>query len=350
MANCNDLFQSFNSEIKLSDENLNILRSVRDGLRERMETRYYELSSDDIGKHRIEFQSQGSFVMDTIITPKDDDFDLDDGVYFIGNLSRENRQEPDEFHRWVLHAVGENENYAEVKDKDPCVRIRYKKEGFHIDLPIYYADNMMSPDLAHKTDGWTISNPIEFIAWFENKTESGFKESFLYERIKMYDEYIKWSDDIRKKDAQLRRIVRYLKAWGDNLRGEMPPGIIITILTVENYSENERDDLSLRDTLLKIREYLNNNGFKCPRPTTPKNEDLFNNYSATRKSYFKDAIDSFILSANQAIASINQREACLKWKKHLGDRFPCHLATEDIEGAKAYSTSAILRDNATSAE
>jgi len=194
-----------------------------------------------------------------------------------------------------------------------------------------------------------VSNPVEFIAWFEEKVDSGFQKAFLYEREVMYEQYRRWSDDIRKTDAQLRRIVRYLKGWGDNLRGEMPPGIILTILAAKNYKANKRDDSALRDTLVSIKKYLDNNGFKCPRPTIPNGEDLFKNYSTARKDYFKKTLENFVTSANQAINNENQREACIKWQKHLGERFPCHLAKNEIDGAKIYGASAVIGDTAKTA-
>ncbi|MVT42860.1 hypothetical protein GO495_19855 [Chitinophaga oryziterrae] len=297
---------------------------------------------------QLEFHSQGSFVMDTIITPKDDDFDLDDGVYFVGSLSPNQRPPVSKFHEAVVLAVGHDEDYAKVTDKDTCVRVAYEKEKFHIDLPIYYANSIYNPNLAHLPDEWVLSNPIEFIDWFEKKVMSGFKSAYLVEN-RLYTEYQQWLSDIRKKDAQLRRMVRYLKAWGDELRGDMPPGIVMTILAAENYFPHEQDDVSLKHTLENIEKFLKANGCSCPRPTTPKGEDLFASYSNTRKEYFMDRLATFVNSAKQAIASDNQKEACLKWQKHLGSRFPCSLASDKIEGATTYSRSAIIGDSANSA-
>ena len=70
----------------------------------------------------------------------------------------------------------------------------------------------------------------------------------------------------------------------------------------------------------------------------------------TEKDYFKDALESFIISSNQALNNPNPKESCLKWKKHLGDRFPCHLAKDEIEGAKTYGAAPIKNDNSRSAQ
>jgi hypothetical protein len=349
MADCNNLFEHFNQAIRLSEDKRTVLLEVRDSLRLKMKDRFGQLKkSENLENERLDFHTQGSFVMDTIIVPTDDDFDLDDGVYFLGYRSRDERPEIEDIHDAVMNAVGSDENYAKVTDKDTCVRVSYTKEKFHIDLPIYYADNLESPDLAHKKDGWILSNPIEFIAWFEEKAKSGFQKSFILE-TRMYDDYKRWLSDIRKTDAQLRRIVRYLKVWADQLKSEMPPGIVMTILAAENHHVSERDDESLKYTLESIKRYLERNGFKCPRPTTPVGEDLFDEYAKGKKDYFIDRLDTFIKSANQALATQNQKEACLKWQKHLGPKFPCSMATDNNPQGNQYAKPAILGDTARSA-
>jgi hypothetical protein len=323
MANCNTNFKNYNNAIKLSDEKRDVLLKVRTTLRDRMNNTYQLFEAKERANHLLEFQSQGSFVMDTIITPEQEDFDLDDGVYFIGDLDEKKRPETKVFHELIIKAIDKDNEYEEIIDKVTCVRVQYKK-GFHIDLPIYYACNMEHPELAHKKQGWVVSNPVEFIAWFEEKANSSFQKSFLYEN-KLYSvQYEKWLTDVRKKDCQLRRIVRYLKAWADLKRKEMPCGIEMTILTANNFAENEREDIALRDTLINIKNYLANNGFKCPRPTVPVGQDLFENKTLAEKEYFLNALNALISSANKAIASNSEYESCEEWKKHFGKRFKCN--------------------------
>lgn len=331
MANCNGLFGQFNKEIKLDSDRRVVLREKRNDLRKRVQNGFDVVKNLEKLNHELEFQSQGSYVMDTIINPCDeeDQYDLDDGIYFIGNLLRPNRPQPQTFHNWIIKSIesGESDNeITEIKDKNTCVRVIYKGRNgdlnYHIDLPIYYASNVETPDLADKKEWWHLSNPVEFIIWFENKVNSGFKKEYILESKLYSDEYDKWLNDVRKKDHQLRRVVRYMKAWGDFKKGDMPPGIVMTILAGLNYNENERDDVCLKNTLENIRDYLIGNGFKCIRPTTPSGEDLFKDYSETKKEYFKNALNSFIQSANDALCSKNQKEASDKWKIHLGDRFP----------------------------
>lgn len=327
MANCHQLFQHYNNAIKLTDAKRATLLQVRDSLRKRMQTNYLLIPIADRKQIEMYFQSQGSFVMDTIIKPDKDDFDLDDGVYFQGSLSENERPKPQIFHDWVIRAVDKDNEYEQIKDKPTCVRVQYKL-GFHIDIPIYYASNFDSPDLAETNKGWLLSNPVEFIAWFEEKTKSGFEKAFLYESLKYAEPFEKWLSDMRKKDCQLRRLVRYMKAWADLKKSEMPCGIVMTILVANNFAVDSSDDIALRDTLVNIKNYLLSNGFQCPRPTSPLGEDLFTSTSQKDKDYFMNALNSLILSANNAANATNEKDACKEWEKHFGSRFPCHLAKE----------------------
>lgn len=369
MADCNNLFQDFNKAIKLDEDNRVNLRAKRNSLRDKINEGFAEIKKQRTVlealnvtvNEEIYFQSQGSYVMDTIIKPQriDDDYDLDDGVYFTGSRSQMHRPKPKDFHTFIIESIKQGKTgsrYEQIVDKETCVRVKYKGAGgefnYHIDIPIYYVMNASQPELADTVKSWYISNPIEFILWFENIVKSGFKTEFFTQRDRFKSEYENWLNDRRKKDHQLRRIVRYLKAWGDNLKGEMPPGVVMTILAGSNvnYIEDGRDDVCLKNTLVNIRNWLSLNGFKCPRPTTPVNEDLFKGYSDARKQYFKNALDVFILSADQALKSPNQKEACLKWQKHLGTRFNCALAKDEVEGAKTYIVPAAIKsDNARSA-
>lgn len=323
MANLHHVFSEYNKIIRLSESKRNELILIRDNLRKRIKDRHNEYASKINIQNELRFQSQGSFVMDTIISPVHDDYDLDDGVYFIGNLSKEKRPEPTEFHKMIIEAIGSNyDDVEKVIDRNTCVRVLYKS-GFHIDLPIYYTGNMECPDLADKVKGWILSNPVEFIAWFEEKARSGFEKGFLYEAA-LFDKYQKWLTDIRKNDVQLRRIVRYFKIWGDLRREEMPCGLIMSILAANNFYEHDRDDIALKETLVLIHASLRKS-FRCVRPTTPVGEDLFASYK--NKDAFMNYLGQFIENAKQAILETDPQKACKHWQKSLGDRFPCSFVT-----------------------
>jgi hypothetical protein len=235
--------------------------------------------------------------MNTIITPEDGDYDIDDGIYML--MEQEPEVVVSILHRWVAEAA-ENHTEQKPKDKDPCVRVLFK-DGYHVDLVIYYKKEFEHPHLAHKRDGWIVSDPKEFMDWFNDQTDT---------------------------NGQLKRIIRYFKAWRDQLQGDMPSGLILTILATNNIVYNDRDDIALLETMKKMRNILTSSttSFVCYRPTFP-NEDLFAGYSETRRDYFLDRLDSFICSGEQAIKEDNQDIACKKWGKHFGERF-CLPETE----------------------
>lgn len=331
MANCNLLLSEYNNIIRLSDERRQQLLEVRNNLRIRLR-RGYSIVSEELGlKNEIIHQSQGSFVMDTIISPIRGDYDIDDGLYFIGNLDRKNRPSPSDLHKLVKYALDRGHDDIErVIDKSTCIRVQYKS-GFHVDIPIYYADNVDCPELADVNRGWILSHPIEFIEWFEQKVQSGFRKAFITES-RLFDEFVQWTSDIRKNDHQLRRIVRFLKAWGDLRREEMPCGLIMTILAANNYYPHQRDDISLKETLINIQAALRND-FRCERPTIPKGENLFEGYK--NEEAFMKYLGYFIDNAKKALEEPNQKLACKHWQTSLGDRFPCNSAKDEIMGNAA---------------
>jgi hypothetical protein len=122
----------------------------------------------------------------------------------------------------------------------------------------------------------------------------------------------------------LRRIVRYLKSWGDLRREEMPCGLVMTILAANHYYPHDRDDISLMETLVKIHSDLSKN-FRCERPTTPQGEDLLADYK--NKEAFLKYLRYFIDNAKTALSESDMKKACGYWQERLGQRFPCHLVS-----------------------
>lgn len=310
MANCHSLFKDFNDTVKLGSSYKSELRTSRNDLRTKVRAKFSEQG------YEVKFHEQGSFAMGTIIQPKDGNYDIDDGVYLL------QESEPGTpiatLHAGVVEAA-EDHTSIQPSDRNPCVRVHFK-EGHHVDLVIYYKTEYDHPRLAHKRDGWIVSDPKEFMDWFKERA---------------------------RNRAQLRRLVRYFKAWADNLSGVMPRGLMLTILAVNHYHADARDDVAFLETMRLMRDALKFS-FTCMRPTTPY-EDLFANYAETNKQYLLDRLDSFITSGDQAVEEPNQKEACKKWQRHFGDRFSCSNAQEQLDAAKAFDTAAFIRTDGMSA-
>lgn len=308
MANSHNSFLGFNSAIELKDYRKDSLRTSRNALRDKIRKYFREKDNGFSPK----FHGQGSFMMNTIITPLDGEFDIDDGIYF--RVNEKPKQTPDTFHRWIYEAI-DGHTKERPLDKTTCIRAVYAGD-YHIDLPIYYIMGYDCPKLAHRRDGWIDSDPREFIDWFEDNTD---------------------------EKGQLRRIIRYLKAWRDYRSGNLPSGLILSILATNNFYADSRDDVALFETLLKIQRSLSFH-FACYRPTTPTQQDLLRKYTATDQQYFRNQLNNLINSGQKALDDKTSLEdACKEWQKHFGkERFPCDSDKNRNDGLLSAAYKAAL--------
>lgn len=304
----------FNGKIRLTDKRKENLKGNRDAIKKKIRIWFAENKPDEL---QPKFAGQGSFEMNTIINPipeYDEEnnqllkYDLDYGVYFIENEDEDNRKAIETWHNWVYSSVEDHTDTPPLK-KNTCVRVLYA-DGHHIDLPIYYKEDD-SIELAHKSKDWIKSDPKEFYDWFNNKA---------------------------KDNQQLRRIVRYLKAWknfreNNNSNLKLPSGFELTILATNNFVSNENDDAAFRETVRKIKSTLDNK-FECKRPTTPKGEDVFEDYSDTRKTNFLNTLQSLINDCDKAKDEKNFKRASEYLRNNqFGDRFP--LGKDESEDDKS---------------
>lgn len=291
MADCHNLLAEFNKEISLSKTKKLSLRDAKTKLRKRI-SKYFKETHPD---YTPNFYIQGSYKNGTIIRTKDDECDLDDGVFFLHKISVNSET----LQGWVRNAV-DGHTTTSPQHKKKCIRVIYKGD-FHIDLPVFHFEEEIHdhPQLAVRYEGFTDDDPKEFVNWLkQNKTD------------------------------QLVRVIKYLKAWGDHKGYEMPSGLAMTILAVDNYVSNDRDDIALLETLQGMQENLEDD-FSCEMPTTPY-EDLIDaaRFSDTRKNQFLSALRNFVNDAEKAIEHEKQTEASKKWAKHLGNRFPIEKAKD----------------------
>ena len=331
MANCNEQFLDFDETIKLNDSRVRDLKRTRKRLRKDIRKDFKENHKDEI---KPKFWGQGSFKVGTSVNPipkeviKDGKkktllvYDVDDGIYFIGNENE--KKDIAVYHNWIYNAVKGHTDQDPI-DKSTCVRTVFS-DGHHIDQPIYYEVNNKVPQLAHKSKGWIYSDPRDFCNWIENKAEN---------------------------NNQLKRLIRYFKSWCDVVNHtegskKMPSGLVMTIWVCENAVFNERDDIAMEGTLGKIKLLTDSQAsLSCIRPTTPKGENLLEDYAY--HAFFKSKLSKFVESAMQAIRENNPKRACAKWQMHFGTRFSCSTAKDIDENAKTFPSRAIITENAKSA-
>lgn len=297
MANCNKLFLDYESNLTIQKKKKDRLKKSKEAVRKQIR-KYFK---DKHPEYKPEFYIQGSYKMKTTIVTKDDECDIDDGVYF----KREVGVTGTTLQQWIKDAVSDvTETSPEHRKK--CIRVIYKAD-YHIDLPAYYfPDDCEHPKLAIKNQELQESDPKEVVDWFINE---------------------------KKENEQLVKIVKYLKGWGDYKRNKMPSGLAMCILVSEAIQYDKRDDISMKNTLIKIQENLENS-FECIVPGTPY-DDLFEDYDDTRKDNFLSNLDDFIKDAKEAVDDEpNQKKASKLWRKHFGDKFPLG-ADEDTDVKEA---------------
>ncbi|MBL7739077.1 MAG: hypothetical protein JNK14_07650 [Chitinophagaceae bacterium] len=286
MADCHNLFQEYNKEISLTKTKKDNMSKSKNGLRERIRNHFKKNHSE----YEPKFYIQGSYKMKTGIRTKDDICDLDDGVYFM--------REPDvtstTLQGWILDAVnGYTDDPPEHRKK--CIRNIFIND-YEIDMPVYYKIDEKEYQLAIKDSGWEDSDSRALINWFNSRKD---------------------------KEGQLLKIVKYHKGWGDYKRNKMPSGLAMTILVCNAKAKivyNDRDDITMRDTLKEIKKALDNK-FECIVPVVPF-DNLFKDYDQKRIDNFKSALKDFVGDADEAIREGNQLKASRLWRRHLGNRFP----------------------------
>lgn len=303
MAVLHKEFTKFNKEIKLTPSRKEKLKTSRKDIKKKIRKWFKDNKPNEL---QPKFHGQGSFEMNTGVNPipeKDANdnkllkYDLDFGVYFIEKDDEDNKQSIDTWHNWVYKSVEDHTNKKPVR-KTTCIRVIFS-DGHHLDLPIYYKlDDVI--ELAHRSKDWIESDPKEFYEWFNNL-----------------------------KNSQLERIVRYLKAWKNyrevnNTNLKLPSGFELTILASNNYVEDDNDDKAFRETIRNIDKELNKpDGFKCLRPTTPKDEDVFLDYSTTKKSNFLSTLKNLLNDLDRAKDETNFMKASeILRKSQFGERFP----------------------------
>lgn len=315
MANLHNEFGKFHDLVALNSGKKESLRKSRNAIRDRIRKYFRENLEVELPK----FRWQGSYAMITIVNPLDGEFDIDDGIY-LQHLNEYDDGEwpsPEEVHRWLIEATDGQTNEKPL-DKSTCIRVQYTGQ-YHVDLPSYAKLNGEYLLAEKGAKGWHPSDPTAITEWFG-------------EHVKIYGE-------------QLRRVVRYLKAWADfqsNGRGKMPSGLILTVLAVQNFCASERDDASLTDTTTAISVAVSPM-FSVKNPVD-NTEVLTSRLTDGQKTRFQNAITDLATAGSDAVNCTSRGQASEIWQKQLGERFPLieeEDEKDDEQQKKAYAAGLV---------
>ncbi len=140
---------------------------------------------------------------------------------------------------------------------------------------------------------------------------------------------------VNNKGEQLRRTVRFIKAWADfqsGRRGKMPSGLILTVLAVENFRLDEKDDISLSKTVAAISDAVKSL-FTVFNPIDGT-EELTARLTDIQKERFQQAIADFSSDALKAVDTDDCEYASKLWRLQFGDRFPVVESKDNEEQKK----------------
>lgn len=252
MFDCSkDICAYHNDDVTLPRADQTAMRDRRDRNRERLEKGLAK--AEDPAPD--EFVKQGSYAMKTMCRDADNDYDIDDGVYFHkADLVGERGAEMTSLQaRWMVRDAIDDGKFKRAPEvRSNCVRVFYEK-GYHVDLPVYrrvVTETVFGEEVHYElaaSSGWKRSDARDVSDWYEDQRAAS-------------------ADGI-----QLRRINRDLKKYARSRyswRGTILSGFGISVLTTEKFRANVREDKALYDTMVAIRDRLNWN-LQVSHPVTP---------------------------------------------------------------------------------
>lgn len=276
----------------------------------------------------IEFVKQGSYAMKTMLRHPQNDYDIDDGVYFkksdlVGDRGAEMTSL--QARQMVRDAVDDGSFKRAPEVRGNCVRIFYEK-GYHVDMPVYRKieeNGTVTYELA-ASSGWKRSDARDVTAWFDDK------------RSKSAD------------GVQFRRLVRLIKKFARSRAswsGSILSGFGITVLVAECHRIDHREDRALYDTMKAVRDRLNGN-LVVAHPVTP-NETITNGTDDAKARMLRDKLSQALDWLAPLFSADCTREGALDcWDKVYNTTYFSERGEDEARAAASYTapivTSAAL--------
>ena len=315
------------------DQGVTLPKTEQDRMRDRRNTNRDRLRKglDLAGRPTpIEFVAQGSYAMKTMVRDPDNDYDIDDGVYFrkedlVG--PRGAAMTPLQARQMVRDAVDNGRFKKSPEVRSNCVRVYYEA-GYHVDLPVYrrvVTSTVLGEEVHYElaaSSGWKRSDARDVTRWYEN------------ERAKSAD-----GQQLRRINRDLKKFARSRSSW----RSGVLSGFGISVLVVECFQQNDREDRALYDTMVAIRDRLDL-GLEIAHPVTPGDYITVGLDDARARS-FRDKLAAAIETLKPLFRTDCTREQALEcWDKifattFFGERY-------ENEQRAAVTAPAIIRSGA----
>jgi len=246
-VDCNKEMKGYHSDrVTLSKSDQDEMRARRDNGRTRLENGLVKAGHSTYR----EASSQGSYAMRTMVQDSQNDYDIDDGVYFEKDDLKDakgNYLDPRAARLRIRNALKDKRLAYDATVKTNCVRQKYP-EGYHIDIPVYriirWTEVVGNKNVEYELasgDEWVKSDARAVTRWYDGAVGDELKTGA--------SDY----SQIRRLTKLTKKMARSRITW----KGQTTSGICITRLVVDYFrGVYERDDDALHDTWKAIKSKL----------------------------------------------------------------------------------------------
>ena len=285
------------------------------------------------------FFTQGSWAYKTLNSPAHlppQQSDVDDGTYLPISFLKGSKKPS--VASAIFFAAAEkalcklveakrSENWKLVTDKPTCIRIEISATA-HIDIPLYSIpdDEYVTLEKAAATYGFDSLTEAVNVRKADSWTTLPIGEVLLAHRVEDWitsdprpvkDWFV---DQVEAKGEQLRRVVRYLKAFRDwQWKSGGPSSILLMAAAAPLFSKmDRRDDLALLEVLKGLPTALRS-GVSNP---VDEDETLSGRMTADALEEAAKKFEMFENYLNGAVNASDEATACNWMINMFGPRFP----------------------------
>ena len=257
-------------------------------------------------------ERQGSYALDTLIKPVDDNDEYDADIQIVMNPN--SQWEPKDYVNEVYRTLAGNKTYADkVRLKTRCVTVDYAGD-FHLDVV-----PRVTNDGRHY-----VCNRLE--NKFEETDGNGYRDWF--------------NEKNRITGGNLKRVVRLLKHLRDHKNSFSAKSILLTTLagnTIRASDEGTKAVSTVADTLETVLYRMNDYLQRHPNMPEIRNPVLptetFNRYWDQRKyTNFRNRVQMYARTGRQAKAERSMEKAGKLWQELVGDNLGSEGAAKAPRG------------------
>lgn len=315
-----------NDRVTLPQKDQDKMRDRRNSNRNRVKK-----GLKDAGKPApLEFVSQGSYAMKTMVWNPDLDYDIDDGIYFrkedlVG--PRGGEMSPRQAREMARDAVDDGSFKTAPEVRQNCVRVYYDA-GYHVDQPVYrkivdediFGNEIVYYELASGST-WVRSDARDVTNWYEDKRK------FSLDGTQM-----------RRINRNLKKFAKSRASWGSRTLS----GFAISVLATEKFSASStREDVAMYNTMKAIRSRLLWD-LEIKHPVTP-NGWLTNGPEDAKAKFFLEKLESALDDLQPLFEPDCTRERALKcWDKVFDTTFFSDRYKNEKSKASALAAPTLL--------